>query len=97
MLKNEINHELDLLNEKGKVEDLLPFDMRDFVSMDDTIISLKYPVEKYPAKVKSVSFDKTPSVRGKLAGIKGQYLIFDDDRVLNIRKHTSYEIEFSHD
>lgn len=97
MLKNEINHELDLLDEKGRVEDLLPFDMRDFVSMNDTIISLNYPVEKYPLKVKSVSFDKTPLIRGRLAGIKGQYLIFDDERVLNIRKHTSYEIEFSHD
>ena len=97
MLKNELNHALDLLDEKGRVEDLLPFDMRDFVSMDDTIVSLNYPVEKYPLKVKSVGFDKAPSIRGKLAGIKGQYLIFDDERVLNIRKHTSYEIEFSHD
>ncbi|MDF3028533.1 MAG: hypothetical protein K0S23_2840 [Fluviicola sp.] len=97
MLKNEINHELDLLDEKGRVEDLLPFDMRDFVSMNDTIISLNYPVEKYPVKVKSVSFDKTPLISGRLAGIKGQYLIFDDERVLNIRKHTSYEIEFSYD
>jgi hypothetical protein len=97
MLKNEINHQLDLLDEKGRVEDLLPFAMRDFVSMNDTIISLNYPVEKYPLKVKSVGFDKSPAIRGKLAGIKGQYLIFDDERVLNIRKHTSYEIEFSHD
>lgn len=97
MLKNEINHELDLLDEKGRVEDLLPFDMRDFVSMNDDIISLNYPVEKYPVKVKSVGFDKSPIVRGKLVGIKGQYLIFDDERVLNIRKHTSYEIEFSHE
>lgn len=97
MLKNEINHELDLLDEKGRVEDLLPFDMRDFVSMNDDIISLNYPVEKYPVKVKSIGFDKSPVIRGKLVGIKGQYLIFDDERVLNIRKHTSYEIEFSHE
>jgi hypothetical protein len=97
MLKNEINEDIDLIEEKGRVEDLLPFDMRDFVSMDDTIIELNYPVEKYPAKVKSVSFDKTPIIRGKLVGIKGQYLIFDDESVLNIRKHTSYEIEFSHE
>jgi hypothetical protein len=71
--------------------------MRDFVSMNDTIISLNYPVEKYPVKVKSIGFDKSPVIRGKLVGIKGQYLIFDDERVLNIRKHTSYEIEFSHE
>ena len=28
-------------------------------------------------------------------GIKGQYLIFDDGRVLNIRKHQAYVLEFS--
>ena len=81
---------------QGQAEELLPFDLRDFVSMDDTVIELNYPVEKYPSKVKSVSFDKTPVVSGKLAGIKGQYLIFDDESVINLRKHTSYEIEFSY-
>lgn len=96
MLKNEINEDIDLLDEKGQAEELLPFDLRDFVSMDDTVIELNYPVEKYPSKVKSVSFDKTPVVSGKLAGIKGQYLIFDDESVINLRKHTSYEIEFSY-
>ncbi|MDR0801108.1 DUF2797 domain-containing protein [Fluviicola sp.] len=97
MLKNEIREDVDLLNEKGQAEDLLPFDLRDFVSMDDSVTELIYPVEKYPLKVKSVGFDKTPVVSGKLAGIKGQYLIFDDERVINLRKHTSYEIEFTHE
>lgn len=97
MLKNEINESVDLIEEKGMVEDVLPFDLRDFVSGDDTVYSFDYPVEKYPVKVKSVGFDKSPVIRGKLVGIKGQYLIFEDERVLNIRKHTSYEIEFSHE
>ena len=52
-----------------------------------------YPVTAYPEKVKSVSFDKERSIEGFLVGIKGQYLIFSDGRVLNIRKHTGYQIE----
>ena len=36
-------------------------------------------------------FDKTEMVEGKLLGIKGQYLIFDNG-VINIRKFTSYEV-----
>jgi hypothetical protein len=94
MLKNELNLAIDLVEEKGMVEDVLPFDLRDFISGDDAIFTFEYPVLSYPKKVKSVGFDKTPIVEGKLAGIKGQYLIFDDERVINLRKHTSYEINF---
>jgi len=42
--------------------------------------------------VKSVNFDKMPEISGMLNGIKGQYLLLDDDRVLNIRRHTGYII-----
>jgi hypothetical protein len=54
---------------------------------------INYPVLNYPEKVKSVNFDKQPLVEGQLQGIKGQYLIFDIG-VINIRKFTSYEVEF---
>lgn len=96
MLKNEINTAIDLMEEKGRVEELLPFDLRDFISGNDEIFEFNYPVLSFPDKVKSVGFDKSPEVSGKLKGIKGQYLIFDDNRVINMRKHTSYEIEFAY-
>lgn len=95
MLKNEIDHSIDLIEEKGMAEDALPFDLRDFVSGDDTVFTFEYPVLQFPAKVKSVGFDKSPVVSGKLVGIKGQYLLFEDQSVINLRKHTSYEIQFS--
>ena len=46
----------------------------------------------YPEKVKSLGFDKTPRIEGRLTGIKGQYLIFENGEVLNIRKHTGYVV-----
>lgn len=51
-----------------------------------------YPVNIYPEKVKSHNLDKTPIIRGKLQGIKGQYLIMDTG-VINIRKYTGYELK----
>lgn len=96
MLKNEINTAVDLIEEKGRVEELLPFDLRDFISGNDEILEFVYPVISFPDKVKSVGFDKMPEVKGKLKGIKGQYLIFEDNSVINMRKHTSYEIEFAY-
>lgn len=53
---------------------------------------INYPVNKYPEKVTSFNFDKTPKVSGQLNGIKGQYLILDGG-VINMRKFAGYEID----
>ncbi|MGI9274744.1 MAG: DUF2797 domain-containing protein [Endozoicomonas sp.] len=58
------------------------------------VVDIRFPVESYPTKVTSLSFDKTPVVEGVLEGIKGQYLILDTG-VINIRKHTSYNVRVS--
>lgn len=57
-------------------------------------LEIRYPVEQYPEKVKSLNFDKTPEITGRLCGIKGQYLILDTG-VLNVRKFTGYQIRLS--
>ncbi|MFM2038998.1 MAG: hypothetical protein RL432_1937, partial [Bacteroidota bacterium] len=44
--------------------------------------------------VAALTLDKEPRVQGKLTGIRGQYLIIDDYLVLNIRRHTGYEVEW---
>lgn len=54
---------------------------------------IEYPVLEYPTKITSLSFEKTPHIRGKLLGIKGQYLIFDSG-VINVRKYGAYEVYF---
>ena len=94
MLKNEVI-DADLVAKKALVSDALDADLRQFIDTDDTVCSIDYPVDRYPEKVKSVGFDKQAEIEGCLAGIKGQYLIFDDNRVLNIRKHNGYRITVS--
>ena len=93
MLKNEILTDFDLLQEKKKVLDLLPGELRKYVETDDSVIEIIYPVEHYPNTITSVGFDKMPVIEGVLAGIKGQYLILDEGKVLNIRKHNGYFIQ----
>ena len=61
---------------------------------DESPVDIKYPVDQYPVKVKSFNFDKVPEVTGVLQGIKGQYLLLDTG-VINIRKFSGYEVEFS--
>ena len=59
---------------------------------DDIITELNYPVLQYPTKVKSINLEKTPVFQKKLVGIKGQYFIFEDESVINIRKYTGYNL-----
>ena len=94
MLKNEVI-DADLVAKKASLTDALDPDLRQYIDTDDTVCSIDYPVDRYPEKVKSVGFDKQAEIEGCLAGIKGQYLIFDDNRVLNIRKHNGYRITVS--
>jgi len=56
-------------------------------------VSIRYPVTTYPTQVKSIKLDKHPVIEGKIIGIRGQYLILDNNRVLNIRNHSGIEVE----
>ncbi len=58
-------------------------------------VCIQYPVIEFPSKIQSVRLDKVPMLSGRLVGIKGQYLLFEDGRVLNIRNHAGYEIELT--
>ena len=81
---------LDLLIE-NKLKEILSSKYQNFVTEDDNITSLSYPKISSPQKIRSLNLDKNPLIDLKLCGIKGQYLLFEDDYVLNnIRKYTGY-------
>ncbi len=96
MLKNEIDESIDLVDEKWTLYESLPEDLKVYFSENDDVTILDYPVINFPSKIKSLSFDKANVIEGLLTGIKGQYLIFQDGKVLNIRKHTGYSIQIEY-
>ncbi|NOT13686.1 MAG: DUF2797 domain-containing protein [Methylococcaceae bacterium] len=61
---------------------------------DESVVDIHYPIDSYPKKIQSFNLDKNPEVIGVLQGIKGQYLLLDTG-VINIRKYSGYEVEFS--
>lgn len=93
MLKNEV-FDCDLEDEKWRIADMLPRDFQEYISEEDKPVYINYPVLEYPQKVSSVGFEKFPDISGKLMGIKGQYLLLDQNRVLNMRSHSGYVVEF---
>jgi len=80
----------DLLEVKDQLLNEFPSQYHDFVSDKDDVTEIQYPVLQYPEKVKSIKLDKVGSFQKKLVGIKGQYLIFEDSTVMNVRSHAGY-------
>jgi hypothetical protein len=93
MLTGLAVEQVDLRNVKQTVRDYLPADLLQYYDEDDRITEIHFPVIRSPEKVQSINFDKTDNVGGRLAGIKGQYLIFDGGIVFNIRRHSGYLTE----
>lgn len=92
MLQNEIPV-LDLVYEKTKLGVYIPDQVRPyFETTSNDIVKINYPVLQYPTKVSSLNLEKTPVYSGKLKGIKGQYLIFEDQTVFNIRGYEGYRV-----
>jgi len=69
------------------------YGIQSLTDIESEIINIAYPVETYPTKIKSINLDKELSFEGRLVGIKGQYLLLDHDRVINIRKYSGYDLE----
>jgi len=95
MLTNDIEA-VDLVSERLKLENLIPTEVRDyFYSEKNDLYHMDYPVLQYPSKVKSLNLDKTPTFQGKLMGIKGQYLLFEDGTVFNVRGSEGYVVSIA--
>ncbi|MFN6380305.1 MAG: DUF2797 domain-containing protein [Flavobacteriales bacterium] len=95
MLKNAVNDTTSLVTKKNEVFEILADQYEDFFFDDDTITNISYPVLNYPQKVKSAKLDTQPVIQGKLMGIKGQYLLFEDGTVFNVRSHAGYKIQLT--
>lgn len=94
MLKNEIE-DVDLIEWRNKLKTYIPEEALKYFLENNTETQIKFPVLQYPAKPKSLNLEKTPSYKGVLKGIKGQYLLFEDDTVFNIRSNEGRVVNIS--
>lgn len=96
MVMNHINQESSLADLRQRALDLLTPGMLRFKCADEQVYTFSYPVVEYPENPQTISFDKVPVIEGLLLGIKGQYLLLDGNRVLNIRRHSGYQVILSY-
>jgi len=94
MLKNDIKDE-DLLEWRHQLKSHIPEEVLPYFIENNTETHMSFPVSQYPEKPKSLNLNKTPQYSGKLVGIKGQYLIFEDNTVFNVRANEGLVVELS--
>lgn len=95
MLTNEIE-DVDLEAEKEKLAPFIPEEVKPYyIQGKSKEIKLEFPVVQFPQKVNSLNLDKTPEFTGVLKGIKGQYLIFEDSTVFNVRGSEGYVVSIA--
>ncbi|MBE50734.1 MAG: hypothetical protein CMP51_03485 [Flavobacteriales bacterium] len=86
---------IDLIQMKDDLIKHIPNDFKKYIIKENNITSIKYPIYKYPKKIKSIKLEKVNRIEGVLNGIKGQYLMIDEDKVFNMRSHEGYIIDFT--
>ena len=94
MLKNDIEDE-NLIEWRERLKQYIPDEAKDYYIENNSETHIDFPVFKYPEKPSSLNLIKSSNYSGKLVGIKGQYLIFEDQTVFNIRSNEGLVVNIS--
>lgn len=94
MLKND-NSDENLVDWRERLKEYIPEQAQDYFIQSNIKTNLEFPVLKYPEKPVSLNLKKTLNYEGKLVGVKGQYLIFEDQTVFNVRGNEGIVISLS--
>ena len=92
MLKNEVL-DADLIEARNNLKQYIPEEaMPYYLETNSKVLEINYPVLEYPKKIGSLNLEKTPLFSGELVGVKGQYLLFKDNTVFNVRNSEGYKV-----
>ena len=97
MLKNiptkDYNQLINITKEKLLLE--IPKEIKKYMLKKEKITQIKYPHSKKLEKINSITFDKVEKIKGILTGVKGQYFIFNDNNVFNVRRHEGLKVKLT--
>jgi len=85
--------EVNLRVEKEKLKQYLPREVQPYYSEQTKEYQFHFPVIHYPEKITSINLKKNPDFEKELFGIKGQYLLFTDGSVFNVRSNEGYFVQ----
>ena len=91
MITNKIADE-NLVEWRNKLKQYIPMEVKEYFIENNKETHMDFPVLQYPQKPKSLNLVKTPIFEGILKGIKGQYLIFEDNTIFNVRSNEGFVV-----
>ena len=94
MITNKIADE-NLVEWRDKLKQYIPEEAKQYIIENNKETHMDFPVLKYPEKPKSLNLIKTPNYEGTLKGIKGQYLIFEDNTIFNVRSNEGFVVNIT--
>ncbi len=94
MLQNDFKN-IDWDIEREKALNYLPNSYKKYIVKDFKITRFNFPVLKIPTKARKLNLEKENFYKGLLKGIKGQYLIFEDNTVFGIRSNEGTKVEIN--
>lgn len=93
MLTNNKSDE-SIEDRRGELLSYLPSDLMEYAVKKAERFEFNYPVPKYPNKVSTLNLEKVRTIKETISGVRGQYLLFNDGDVINMRKYSGYEVKF---
>ena len=88
---------VELIAARSEALAMVPEALQGYMVDAEDAMEIRYPGRDIPPKVASATLDKQPLIAGTLAGIKGQYLLWRDGRVLNVRNQSGVHVELTLD
>ncbi len=85
---------INLIEQKKKYIEMIPAEYKKYISLDNRITSIQYPFNSEIDNFSAIILDNQNEITGTLAGIKGQYMIFNSGQTINVRRHNGYLISF---
>ena len=89
MLQNK-RDDVNIVDVGKEMLQYLPDEVMPYAKDEFSTWQIDFPVLEYPDKIKSLNLQKNPVYEGVVCGIKGQYLLFEDHTVFNIRNNEGY-------
>lgn len=94
LITGKIEGNGDIREKVQEVIKMIPQEYQMYTMKDSAPWKIEYPILEYPIKASSLKLDKEKVIEGKLMGIRGQYLLFENGAI-NIRSHSGFRVKLS--
>lgn len=93
---SSLSSNVNLQEERKKIENYIDEELFEYFKNHEIIeLFINYPFDTNVNKITNLKLEDNDLIVKKIIGIKGQYFIFEDKSVINIRNHEGFKVKIS--